>query len=424
MRFEVVPGVTAGVAAPAYAGIPVTHRDEASAVAFVTGARGSGQGRERARLGGAGRVPRDARLLHGRAGAARVAAALIEHGRAAAEPAAVVERGTLPGQRTVTGPLEQIAAAAQEADIGPPAVTVVGPVAALRERLAWFERAPLHGRRVAVTRARAQASGLARRLEELGAEVVQVPAIRIEPRRPTACRRRSTSWARAGTTSCASRARTAPSCCSTRSTGRGSTRARWPAPGRRDRPGHRGRAARRGLAADVVPERSIAESLAAELVAQGVAGKRVLIARAAEARDVLPASSSRPARTWTWWRSTRPCASSSTSSGSSGSRRPTTSPSPARRRCGSCSRRSAEPSASRTGARVVSIGPVTSETARELGLEVHVEAERHDVDGLVDALLRDATRPRRRRRWPPACCRSRSCPTTGTATSGSASATA
>ena len=93
-----------------------------------------------------------------------------------------MERGTLPGQRTVTGPLEQIATLAQEAGVRAPAITVVGPVAALRDRLAWLERAPLFGRRVAVTRARAQASGLARRLEELGAEVVEAPAIRIEPR--------------------------------------------------------------------------------------------------------------------------------------------------------------------------------------------------------------------------------------------------
>ena len=142
-----------------------------------------------------------------------LAATLIEHGRAPAEPAAVVERGTLPGQRTVSGTARADRDAGREAGVEPPAVTVVGPVAALREQLAWFERAPLRGRSVAVTRARAQASGLAARLEELGAEVIEAPAIRIEPRDDSpACRRRSTSSARAATTSSASRARTAPSC--------------------------------------------------------------------------------------------------------------------------------------------------------------------------------------------------------------------
>ena len=93
----------------------------------------------------------------------------------------MVERGTLPGQRTVTGTLGEIAELAGAAAIRPPAVTVVGAAAELAERLEWFGRAPLHGRSVAVTRARAQASGLAARLQELGAEVVEVPAIRIVP---------------------------------------------------------------------------------------------------------------------------------------------------------------------------------------------------------------------------------------------------
>ena len=94
----------------------------------------------------------------------------------------MVERGTLPGQRTVTATLEGIAAAAEEARIGPPSVTVVGPVAARRDRIAWLERRPLHGKKVVVTRARAQASELSRQLDALGAEPIELPAIRIEPR--------------------------------------------------------------------------------------------------------------------------------------------------------------------------------------------------------------------------------------------------
>ncbi len=110
-----------------------------------------------------------------------IAQALLRAGRPAEEPAALIERGTLPDQRTVTGTLETIAADAVANDIGAPAIAIFGPVAALREELQWFEHRPLAGRRIAVTRARAQASRLAARLKSLGATVLEVPAIRIVP---------------------------------------------------------------------------------------------------------------------------------------------------------------------------------------------------------------------------------------------------
>ena len=113
---------------------------------------------------------------------ARIAEQLVAGGRPATEPVAVVERGTLPGQRTVSGTLADIAERVAAAGLKAPAITLVGPVALLRERLEWLERRPLFGRSVVVTRARAQASGLAARLSALGAQVVEAPAIRIEPR--------------------------------------------------------------------------------------------------------------------------------------------------------------------------------------------------------------------------------------------------
>ena len=183
MPFEVVPGVTAGVAAPAYAGIPVTHRDQASAVAFVTAHEDPAKAESALDWAALAAFPGTLVFYMGVRSLPRVAAALQRHGRAAAEPVAVVERGTLPDQRTVTGALDEIAELAREAGIRPPAVTVVGPAAALAERLEWFGQAPLRGRSVAVTRARAQASGLAANVRELGADViVEVPAIRIVPR--------------------------------------------------------------------------------------------------------------------------------------------------------------------------------------------------------------------------------------------------
>ena len=189
--FEIVPGVTAGVAAPAYAGIPVTHRELASGVAFVTGHERGGAGDEPpTREAGdkepgldwaaLARFPGTLVFYMGVRALPRIAERLQAEGRPADEPAAVIERGTLPGQRTVLATLADVAQRAAEARIRAPAVTLVGPVAALREDLAWLEQRPLHGRTIAVTRARAQASPLAARLRELGADVIEAPAIRTE----------------------------------------------------------------------------------------------------------------------------------------------------------------------------------------------------------------------------------------------------
>src|SRR3954452_20326849 len=172
--FEVVPGITSGIAAPAYAGIPVTHRDHASGVAFVTG-------HEDGTLDWAALAAFPGTLVFymGVKALPRIAERLVAGGRPGSQPVAVIERGTLPGQKTVVATLADVAERAQ--GIRAPAITLVGDVAALREEIAWVESRPLHGRTIAVTRARAQASALAARLRELGAEVVEAPAIRTRP---------------------------------------------------------------------------------------------------------------------------------------------------------------------------------------------------------------------------------------------------
>ena len=159
--FEVVPGVTAAVAASAYAGIPVTHRDAASAVAFVTGHEDPGKPESALDWNALAAFPGTLAVYMGVARLSSIADRLRAGGRPGSEPAAVIERGTWPGQRVVTGTLETIADVAAEAGIRAPAISLFGAVAALRDRLAWFETRPLHGRTIAVTRARAQASGLA-----------------------------------------------------------------------------------------------------------------------------------------------------------------------------------------------------------------------------------------------------------------------
>ena len=179
--FTVVPGITAGVAAPAYAGVPVTHRELASGVAFVTGHENPEKPETALDWPALAAFPGTLVFYMGVRALPRIASQLVAGGRTAGEPVAVVEQGTLPGQRTLLATLGTVAERAAAEGIRAPAITLVGPVAGLREQLAWLERRPLHGRSVTVTRARPQASALAARLRELGATVVEAPAIRVEP---------------------------------------------------------------------------------------------------------------------------------------------------------------------------------------------------------------------------------------------------
>lgn len=176
--FEVVPGVTSAVAVPAYAGIPVTHRGLAASFAVLTGhaEKGLPAGLERA-----ARAADTLVLLMGVGALAEVCSALIAAGRAQDEPAAVIEWGTTAAQRVVTGTLSDIPARAADAGIAAPATTVVGRVVALRQALAWAERRPLWGRAIVLTRAAGTSGELAAALADLGAEVVELPAIVIAP---------------------------------------------------------------------------------------------------------------------------------------------------------------------------------------------------------------------------------------------------
>src|SRR3954468_9378283 len=148
--YEVVPGVTAGVAAPAYAGIPVTHRDEASAVAFVTGHEDPEKPETALDWFALAAFPGTLVLYMGVGNLEGIARRLIEAGRPEDEEVAVVERGTLPSQRTVIGILADIGQRVAEAGVRPPAITLVGPVAKLHRELAWLEARPLWNRTVVV----------------------------------------------------------------------------------------------------------------------------------------------------------------------------------------------------------------------------------------------------------------------------------
>lgn len=179
--FEVVPGVTSALAAPAYAGIPVTHRRWASSVAIVTGHEDPTKPESAVRWDRLATAVDTLVVLMGMGRLEEIVEALRAAGRSPQTPAAVVEWGTWPRQRTATGTLETLVQQVRKQGLGAPAVVIVGEVVQLREALNWFESRPLFGKTIVVTRARAQASALSAQLEELGAEVLQFPTIRIEP---------------------------------------------------------------------------------------------------------------------------------------------------------------------------------------------------------------------------------------------------
>ncbi len=178
--WEVVPGITSAIAAPAYAGIPATHRTVASTIAFVTGHEDPTKETSSidwARLSvGASTIC----FYMGVKNLPLIAQQLMQHGRDPKTPVAVIRWGTRTEQETVTGTLETIAQIAEEKQIKPPAMTIVGEVVGLREKLIWFERKPLYGKQIVVTRSRGQAGEFAHRLNELGAGVVEFPTIRVE----------------------------------------------------------------------------------------------------------------------------------------------------------------------------------------------------------------------------------------------------
>ena len=178
--FEIVPGVTSATSVPAYAGIPVTHSGVSSSFTVLTAHESSDRPGARARWDHLALGADTLVLLMGVGSLRETCARLIDAGRDPHEPCAVIERGTTNRQRVVAGDLDSIAELAEEAGVEPPAITVVGPVVKLRAALDWFSSRPLFGRRVVVTRARADAPKLGDALEAAGAEVLYLPTIEIQ----------------------------------------------------------------------------------------------------------------------------------------------------------------------------------------------------------------------------------------------------
>lgn len=177
IEFEIVPGVTSAIAVPAYAGIPVTHRDLASSVSIITGHENPEKLDELIRWDRVTNAAGTLVFLMGVARIGHIARQLIRHGRPPDTKVALIRWGTTADQRTLVGTLADIGEKVKAAGFEPPAVIVVGDVVGKREQLMWYEHRPLFGARVLVTRARAQAGTLSQKIEELGGEPVEYPAI-------------------------------------------------------------------------------------------------------------------------------------------------------------------------------------------------------------------------------------------------------
>jgi len=391
--FEVVPGVTSAVAAPAYAGIPLTHRLYTSSVAFVTGHEDPTKEHSSidwSKLAtGVGTLV----FLMGVKNLANIAEKLMAAGRDPKTPVALVRWGTTPQQTTVVGTLDTIVAEVQAAGLKPPATIVVGEVIKLRDTLNWFEKRALFGRTVAVTRARAQASELVRRLSDLGAACLECPTIKVVP--PKDWSPLDAAIDNLGTydwlvfTSVNGVSfffeRLYEKDKDVRALKDVNTAAIGPATAKRLRDF--------GLKSDIIPETYQAESVVEAFKQVPMNGKRVLLPRAKEARPVLPVELRKMGAIVdeiAAYRTEQP-----------------------RENVDVLIRRLEERSidlltftSSSTvrnfkallpperfeslieGVAVATIGPITAETARELGFKVDIMAQDYTMDGLCEAILR------------------------------------
>lgn len=387
--FEVVPGVTSGIAAPAYAGIPVTHRGASPGFAVVTGHEDPTKDATQVDYAALARFPGTLLLYMGVGRLRAITAALIAGGRPADEPCALVQWGTTPAQRTATGTLTTIADSVEVAGITNPSMIVVGDVVTLRDEIAWFDTRPLHGVRVLVPRTRHQASALSDRLRALGAEPVEAPTIAIEPPEDPAALRAALArvadgaWTWLALTSANGVEAVAGAMAALGLDARALAGVRIAAVG----PGTAVALERIGIRADLVPEPFSARGLADALVAHGEPD-RILLPRADIAAPALTAVLRDAGWSVDEVEAYRTTPVAALDAGVVADL--------AEGRIDACAFASSSTVRNLVAladgldasVRVASIGPVTSATCVEVGLTVRAEADPHDVDGLAEAVVR------------------------------------
>jgi uroporphyrinogen III methyltransferase/synthase len=392
---EVVPGVTAGLGASAFAGIPLTHRSCASAVAFVTGHEDPCKDSNLLDWSALARFPGTLVLYMAIARLESITSKLLAQGKAADTPSAVIHRATTASQRTLIAPLSELAAAVRAAGLTSPAVVVIGPVVQLRESLEWFEQRPLFGKHILVTRPQNQAGRLVHRLEELGASAVVLSAVVIRepadwPSVDKVLGQLATYQWLVFTSANGVHAfvrRLLHSGRDLRALGSLRLAVIGPSTAEALRSYH--------LEPDVIPIEYCSESLAAALKERTV-GQRLLLARADRGRDLLREELARSAHVDQVAVYSQVDAVNADSEEFGPLRRgeidyiTLTSSNIARNLVGKLDAATLNRiKAGMIG--IVTISPVTSQTVRELGLPVAAEATTFTTDGLVDALVRLAT---------------------------------
>jgi uroporphyrinogen III methyltransferase/synthase len=386
--FEVVPGVTSAIAVPAYAGIPVTHRDYTSSFAVVTGHEEITKSRPAVdweRLAGIGTIV----FLMGAGNLPEIVRQLTRHGRPASTPVAIIQWGTWSKQKTVHTTLADAVEKARAAQIGPPAITVVGEVAKLGERLRWFDNRPLFGKRVLITRTREQAGTLAALLSERGAVPVELPTIRIEPPTDWAAADRAIkaldqyAWAiftsvngvRAFFERLEARGYDLRALKGVRLAAIG--------------PSTAAALAAYHLRVDFTPDEYVAEAVVEGMRQFALAGQRILLPRAQETREVLVIGLTDQGAIVddVAVYQTRPTGDAAMARQLFEDKQVDvvtfTSSSTVRNLVALLGNTAP---ALLAGVTIASIGPITSQTARDFGLTVQVEAAEHTVPGLVAAL--------------------------------------
>ena len=395
--FEIVPGVTSAIAAPAYAGIPVTHRDVATSVAFITGHEKPGKAESSIRWHELAHGIDTLVFLMGIENLPAITQNLIAAGRVADTPAALVRCGTLPEQEVLTATLGTIVRKSCEHGMKPPAVLIVGAVVDLGEKLAWVEKLPLWGRRIVVTRPSEQSAGFIANLQALGASVLEMPVIEIKPTTDqSALYRAFENFAAYAWLIFTSRNgvdlffdELFAQGFDVRSLHSLSLCAIGPATADRLRA--------KGLIADVVPEDFRAEGLLEALREKVQAGQKVLLPRAAGSREVLPEGLRRfgaQVDEIILYESVLPegidAETLQVIVSSPIDLITFTSSSTVANFVGLVGKDRAAQLAARIPA--ACIGPITSATARENGFTVAVEAVAYTMDGLLDAIQKHLLR--------------------------------
>lgn len=408
IAFEVVPGVTSGIAAPAYAGIPVTQRHVSSSVTFVTGNEDPTKNETAVAwdsLAGLAKLGATLCFYMGMRNLPLICEQLTSRDVDSLTPVALVRWGTTAEQQTVISTLKDAVDDARKAALSAPAMIVVGPVVRLRKELTWLERRPLHGKRIVVTRSRTQASALVRCLEGLGAAVSELPTIEVRPPEDYSELDQALShlgdydWvvftSDNGVQAFFDRlARTADARPNSPADARALASCRVAAIG----PATAAALAKRGIVADAVPARYVAEAVFDAMKAQAdLAGARVLLARALVAREALPQLLRQAGAQVDVAAAYRTVAPDDLSTHVQALREDLlggrvdaltfTSSSTALNLAQAVGPDFAQ-LLDKSGATAFSIGPITTKTLRELGVDHLVEATESTVDGVVSALVK------------------------------------